>query len=122
MPAPVSATYCVEAKVAANTSFMNLIDTGTAGYVTIRDSSDVLLAQCPLDDPCGTVNGGTGQLVTSCRNACSRRRASKLSSCSSSWAMSMAARYSRTVARLSRMWFEVSGCRQEPRCATTTHT
>ena len=63
MPAPSSATYSVEALVAAQTAFMNLIDTGTAGYVTIRSAADVLLAQCPLDDPCGTVNGATGRLT-----------------------------------------------------------
>lgn len=63
MAVPGSATYSVEAKVAAHTSFMNLIDTGSAGFVNVRDSADVLLAVCPLVDPCGSVNGGTGQLT-----------------------------------------------------------
>ena len=58
MPAPSSATYSAAALVAAHTSFKDLIDAGSAaGYVTIRDSADVLLAQIPLSDPCGTVNG-----------------------------------------------------------------
>jgi hypothetical protein len=64
MPAPGSATYSATALVNAHTSFRDLIDSGSgAGYVNIRDSSDVLLAVCPLEDPCGTVNGTTGQLT-----------------------------------------------------------
>ena len=42
-----------------------MIDIGTAGSIKIRDSADVLLAQVPLSDPCGTVNGTTGQLAFS---------------------------------------------------------
>jgi hypothetical protein len=64
MPAPSVATYSAAALVAAHTSFRDLIDSGSgAGFVRIRNSSDTLLAQCPLDDPCGTVNGTTGQLT-----------------------------------------------------------
>jgi hypothetical protein len=64
MPAPGSATYSATALVNAHTSFRDLIDSGSgAGYVNIRDNSDVLLAVCPLNDPCGTVNGTTGQLT-----------------------------------------------------------
>jgi hypothetical protein len=63
MAVPLVYTYSAEALVAAQTSFLTLIDTGTAGYVNIRDSADVLLAQLPLDDPAGTVNGTTGQLT-----------------------------------------------------------
>ena len=37
----------------------------TAGSIKIRDSADVLLAQVPLSDPCGSVNGTTGQLAFS---------------------------------------------------------
>ena len=64
MAVPSVATYSATALVAANTSFRDLIDSGSgAGSVKIRDSADVLLAQIPLTDPCGTVNGTTGQLT-----------------------------------------------------------
>lgn len=64
MAVPSVATYSVAALVAAHTSFRDLIDAGTgAGSIKIRDASDVLLAQIPLTDPCGTVAGGTGQLT-----------------------------------------------------------
>lgn len=64
MPAPSSATYSVAARVAAHTAFRDLIDAGPAGgFIRIRSASDVLLAQIPLTDPCGTVNGSTGQLT-----------------------------------------------------------
>ena len=66
MTAPSSATYSAAALVAAQTSFKNLIDAGSgAGSIKIRDASDVLLAQVPLSDPCGSVNGTTGQLTFS---------------------------------------------------------
>ncbi len=66
MPAPVSATYSAAALVAAHTAFKDLIDAGSgAGKIRIRDSSDVLLADVPLSDPCGSVNGTTGQLTFS---------------------------------------------------------
>ena len=66
MPAPSSATYSAAALVAAHTSFKDLIDAGSgAGSIKIRDASDVLLAQIPLSDPCGSVNGTTGQLTFS---------------------------------------------------------
>lgn len=62
MPAPSVATYSAAALIAAHTSFKDLIDIGTAGSIKIRDAADVLLAQVPLSDPCGSVNGTTGQL------------------------------------------------------------
>lgn len=66
MPAPSSATYSAAALIAANTSFRDLVDSGSgAGFMRVRDSSDVLLAQIPLSDPCGTVHGTTGQLTLS---------------------------------------------------------
>ncbi len=65
MTVPTVATYSAAALIAAHTSFKDLIDIGTAGSIKIRDSADVLLAQVPLSDPCGTVNGTTGQLVFS---------------------------------------------------------
>ena len=66
MPAPSVATYSAAALVAAHTSFRDLIDSGSgAGFVRIRNSADALLAQVPLSDPCGTVNGTTGQLTLS---------------------------------------------------------
>lgn len=64
MAVPTVATYSAGAFVAAHTSFRDLIDAGAgAGSIKIRDSADVLLAQVPLSDPCGTVNGTTGQLT-----------------------------------------------------------
>jgi len=65
MPAPSVATYSAAALIAAHTSFKDLIDIGAAGSIKIRDAADVLLAQIPLSDPCGTVNGTTGQLAFS---------------------------------------------------------
>jgi hypothetical protein len=66
MPAPGSATYSAAAKIAAHTAFRDLIDSGSgAGFIRIRSAADTLLAQCPLDDPCGTVNGTTGVLTFS---------------------------------------------------------
>lgn len=64
MPAPTVATYSPAALIAAHTSFRDLIDSGSgAGSIKIRSASDVLLTQIPLTDPCGTVNGTTGQLT-----------------------------------------------------------
>ena len=66
MAVPSVATYSAAALIAAHTSFRDLIDSGSAaGFVRIRDSADVLLAQIPLSDPCGTVSGTTGQLTFS---------------------------------------------------------
>lgn len=64
MAVPAVATYSAAAFVAAHTAFRDLIDAGvSAGAINIRDAADVLLAQIPLTDPCGTVNGTTGQLT-----------------------------------------------------------
>ena len=64
MAVPTVATYSAAALVAAHTAFKDLIDAGAgAGSIKIRDAADVLLAQIPLTDPCGTVNGTTGQLT-----------------------------------------------------------
>lgn len=65
MPAPSSYEYSAAAKVAAHTAFRDLLDSHAtlAGFVRIRDAADVLLGTVPLDDPCGTVDGGTGQLT-----------------------------------------------------------
>lgn len=66
MPAPSVATYSAAAKIAAHTAFKDLIDTGSgAGSIKIRDAADVLLGTHPLLDPCGSVNGTTGQLTLS---------------------------------------------------------
>lgn len=70
MTVPTVATYSVAALVAAHTSLRDLIDSGSgAGFVRVRNASDVLLAQVPLSDPCGTVNGATGQLTLSIAGA-----------------------------------------------------
>jgi len=64
MPAPTVATYSAAVMVAAHAAFRDLVDSGSgAGFIRIRDAADVLLAQIPLDDPCGSVNGTTGQLT-----------------------------------------------------------
>lgn len=64
MPSPTVATYSAATLVGAHTFFRDLIDAGTgAGSIKIRDAADVLLAQIPLTDPCGTVNVTTGQLT-----------------------------------------------------------
>lgn len=64
MPAPTTYTYSAAALVAAHTAFKNLLDAGAGpGSIKIRDAADVLLAQVPLTDPCGSVNGTTGQLT-----------------------------------------------------------
>ena len=64
MTVPTIATYSAAAKIAAHTAFRDLIDSGSgAGFIRIRSAADVLLAQVPLDDPCGSVNGTTGQLT-----------------------------------------------------------
>ena len=77
MPAPASATYSAAALIAAHTSFRDLIDSGSAaGFIRIRDASDVLLATIPLSDPCGSVNGTTGQLTLSIAGADSSADAS----------------------------------------------
>lgn len=64
MAVPASATYSVDAKEAAHIAFRDLIDAGSAGgSLKIRDASDVLLAEIPLADPCGTVSAVTGVLT-----------------------------------------------------------
>ena len=66
MAVPSVATYSAAALVAAHTSFKDLIDAGSSGgSIKIRDAADVLLANVPLSDPCGSVNGTTGQLTFS---------------------------------------------------------
>jgi hypothetical protein len=64
MPAPSVATYSLQAKINAHTTFLALIDAGAGpGRIFIRSAADVLLAEIPLTDPAGTVSGGTGQLT-----------------------------------------------------------
>ncbi len=64
MAVPSVATYSVAVLVAAHTMFRDMIDAGSAaGKIRVRDSSDVLLAEVPLSDPGGSVNGATGQLT-----------------------------------------------------------
>jgi hypothetical protein len=60
----MSYEYSVAALVAAHTAFRDLVDgeTGNA-KILIRDSAEVLLAEIVLNDPCGTVAAGTGQLT-----------------------------------------------------------
>ena len=66
MPVPTEATYSVAAKVAAPAALRDVIDSGAgAGYIEVRGDALQLLATIPLADPCGTVNGTTGQLTLS---------------------------------------------------------
>lgn len=66
MPAPSTPTYSAAAKIAAHTSFRDLIDSGSgAGLIKVRNSADTLLGTCTCSDPCGSVNGTTGQLTFS---------------------------------------------------------
>jgi hypothetical protein len=69
MPAPSSATYSGAAKVAANTAFRDLLDSGSNALLRIRDASDVLLYSGTLSDPCGSVNGTTGVLTITAPSA-----------------------------------------------------
>lgn len=70
MPAPGSPTYSGAAKVAAHTAFRDAVDSGSgAGTIKIYDAADVLLATITLTDPCGTVNGTTGQLTLTASGA-----------------------------------------------------
>ena len=70
MPAPGAPTYSGAAKVAAHTSFRDLVDSGAgAGTIKVYTSADVLLATITLTDPCGTVNGTTGQLTLTASGA-----------------------------------------------------
>ena len=66
MPIPTAAEFSVAARVAAHTALRDLIDAGSsAGYIAVRGDALQLLAMIPLADPCGTVNGTTGQLTLS---------------------------------------------------------
>lgn len=65
MSVPASQTYSVAALVAAHTSLRDLIDSHPTlpGLLRLRDAADVLLSEVPLADPCGAVNGATGQVT-----------------------------------------------------------
>lgn len=66
MPAPSEATFSLQSKIDAQTSFRDLIDSGSGpGLVRLLNAADVLLAEITLDDPCGSVSGSTGQLTFS---------------------------------------------------------
>lgn len=57
-------TWNPTAIIAAHTALLALIDgAATAGKITLHDSNDVQLANIPLTDPAGTVNGTTGALT-----------------------------------------------------------
>ena len=62
MPAPASYTYSAQALIDAQQSFLDLVDSGTAGSIKLRDETDVLLAEIPLTTPAGTIDGA-GQLT-----------------------------------------------------------
>jgi hypothetical protein len=64
MTVPTVATYSVASLVAAHTALRDLIDAGTgAGFLRLRSSAGVLLAELTLTEPAGTVSGTTGRLT-----------------------------------------------------------
>lgn len=64
MPAPTVYTYSAGSIVAAHTSFRDRVDSGAGpGQIRLRNAADALLGTITLTDPCGTVNGTTGQLT-----------------------------------------------------------
>jgi hypothetical protein len=66
MPAPAQYTYSAQALIDAQTSFLDLVDAGTSpAKIRLRDEADILLAEIPLDDPCGTVDGAGQLTITS---------------------------------------------------------
>lgn len=63
MPAPATYTYSAQSLIDAQTAFRDLVDAGSSnGTIKLRDESDTLLAEIPLDDPSGTIDGA-GQLT-----------------------------------------------------------
>ena len=66
MAVPTQTTYSIEAKVAARSSLVALLDAETgAALLRFRDATDQLLAQADFGTPCATVNSETGELVFS---------------------------------------------------------
>ena len=66
MPAPGAIVYDDLVKVDAHTALRDYIDQGTgAGKLVLYSEADAVLATFTLADPCGTVNGTTGQLTFS---------------------------------------------------------
>ena len=64
MAAPASITYDDQVKVDAHTALRDYIDQGTgAGTLTLYTEADAVLATFTLSDPCGSVNGTSGQLT-----------------------------------------------------------
>lgn len=64
MPAPASITFSAAAKIAANTELLTLLDAGSSNAVIkLYNNDDQLIADIPLDDPAGTVDGTTGVLT-----------------------------------------------------------
>lgn len=68
MPAPSQYVYATPAVVAANTSFLNLVDAGTnGGKIELYANDDTLLAEVLLGSanakPSGVVDSGTGTLT-----------------------------------------------------------
>jgi hypothetical protein len=59
-------TVAAPLNIAVNTAVMNALDSGSGNaLVKLYTAANVLLATCVLADPCGTVNGTTGQLTLS---------------------------------------------------------
>lgn len=66
MAVPTEATYSTDVLEDAHQALIDLLDLGASNAViNIRDSSDVLLAQIDLNDPCGTIHATTKQLTFS---------------------------------------------------------
>lgn len=64
MPAPAKITFSAAAKKAANDELLLLLDAGSSNAkIRLFNNDDVLVAEIPLEDPAGTVNGTTGVLT-----------------------------------------------------------
>jgi hypothetical protein len=66
MPAPTSATFSLDVRIAAHDALLTLIEAGAGTpAVELRSAADAVLASYPLSDPAGVVSGTTGQLALS---------------------------------------------------------
>ena len=63
MPAPAVYFYEAQSLIDAQQAFLDRVDLGVStAKIRLRDESDVLLAEIPLTDPAGTIDGA-GQLA-----------------------------------------------------------
>jgi len=63
MPAPGAYFYEAQSLIDAQQAFLDRVDLGAStAKIRLRDEADVLLAEIPLTDPAGTIDGA-GQLT-----------------------------------------------------------